>query len=72
MWRNRLLREAFDDEEAVYVCSLLLTPRAPKKRKHGGSQPDKAANVDRDFTAANEMLVRRYFAAQASWYYRMV
>eukprot|EP00644_Phytophthora_capsici_P011367 jgi/Phyca11/118956/e_gw1.37.259.1 len=62
MWRNRLLREALDDEEEAYVCSLLLTPRAPKKRKHGGSQPGKTANIDRDFTAANEMLVRRYFA----------
>ncbi|KAF4130005.1 hypothetical protein GN958_ATG01208 [Phytophthora infestans] len=72
MWRNRLLREALDDEEEAYVCSLLLTPRAPKKRKHGGSQPGKAANVDRDFTAANEMLVRRSIAAQASWYYRTV
>ncbi|KAG3061060.1 hypothetical protein PC122_g19785 [Phytophthora cactorum] len=59
--RNRTLREALDEEEETYVCSSILAPRVKKKRKHGGSEPGKAANIARAFSTANEQLLRRYF-----------
>lgn len=64
MFRRRRLREGFidDDDEEYAVCILLEQPKK-LPRKHGGSEPGKAPNKDRNFGAAHSQLVNDYFSS---------
>ncbi|KAE8962546.1 hypothetical protein PF010_g19986 [Phytophthora fragariae] len=61
-----VLRSGSDDDEA-FLLLLLSAQKAPIKRKRGGSEPGKAANLDRDFQAAHLRLWKDCFCENPTY-----
>ncbi|KAE8887969.1 hypothetical protein PF003_g27982 [Phytophthora fragariae] len=61
-----VLRSGSDDDEA-FLLLLHSAQKAPIKRKRGGSEPGKAANLDRAFQAAHLRLWKDYFCENPTY-----
>ncbi|KAE8906073.1 hypothetical protein PF002_g28427 [Phytophthora fragariae] len=55
------------DEESVLRSGSDGDEKTPIKRKRGGSEPGKAANLDRDFQAAHLRLWKDYFCENPTY-----
>ncbi|KAE9068934.1 hypothetical protein PF010_g26861 [Phytophthora fragariae] len=61
-----VLRSGSDGDE-TFLLLFLSAQKTPIKRKRGGSEPGKAANLDRDFQAAHLRLWKDYFCENPTY-----